>query len=224
MKFIHIVVFFISTSAFAVPIDPTKFSAPIRVACIGDSITVGVGAKPGYSYPAQLQKLLGKQWQVNNFGVSARTLLRKGNLPYWKEKAFTNALSYSPDVVIILLGTNDSKPQNWRYGNDFAKDYIDFVNVFLRLPKKPFVFICHPPPVPNPGNYGINEAVVDKEIPIIDRIAAEFQLGVIDMHAVLDGKPQLLPDRVHPNSEGAQEMAKAAFRALTGKEAQTPKL
>jgi sialate O-acetylesterase len=46
-----------------------------------------------------------------------------------------------------------------------------------------------------------------------------MNLGVIDMHKALEDKPKLLPDRVHPNAEGAGEMAKTAFKALTGKKA-----
>jgi lysophospholipase L1-like esterase len=200
------------------PIDPTKYSAPVRVACVGDSITHGSGASPGFSYPDQLQKLLGDRWQVKNFGVSARTLLRQGDYPYWKEKAFTNAQNFHPDVVIILLGTNDTKPQNWIHKEEFRKDYTDLINVFLGLPHRPEVFICYPPPVPEPGNYGINEAGVQAEIPIIADLAARLNVGVIDMHAALIHKADLLPDRVHPNNEGAGVMARAAYRALTGKD------
>jgi acyl-CoA thioesterase I len=39
------------------------------------------------------------------------------------------------------------------------------------------------------------------------------------MHAAPEDKPGLLPDRVHPNAEGAAEMAKAAYKELTGKRA-----
>src|SRR5579863_8364775 len=72
-----------------VPIDLAKYTAPIRIACVGDSITAGLGVATGKSYPSQLQALLGDKWQVQNFGVSGRTLLKKGDHPYWIEKAFT---------------------------------------------------------------------------------------------------------------------------------------
>jgi lysophospholipase L1-like esterase len=42
-------------------------------------------------------------------------------------------------------------------------------------------------------------------------------VGVIDVHGALNGKDALIPDRVHPNTEGATEIAKAVFKALTGK-------
>jgi len=200
----------------------SKAPEPVRLACIGDSITQGSGAAEGKSYPAQLQELLGPEWKVGNFGVSGRTLLKKGDFPYWNEKAYQKALAFKPDFVVIMLGTNDTKPQNWKHEAEFVADYTALVKSFLSLESKPRVFVCRPCPVPEPGNYGINEANVNEEIQRIDKLAAEMKLGVIDMHAALADKPQFLPDRVHPNTEGAAEMAKAAFTALTGKTAPEP--
>src|SRR5689334_724667 len=91
------------------PVKPADYKAPVNVACIGDSITQGSGAAKGQSYPSQLQAMLGDQWKVGNFGVSGRTLLKKGDYPYWKENAYQDALKSAPDVVIIMLGTNDTK-------------------------------------------------------------------------------------------------------------------
>lgn len=185
-----------------------------RLACVGDSITQGVGAEAGQSYPQQLQRLLGERWQVGNFGVSGRTLLKKGDFPYWAEAAYREALAYRPDVVVIMLGTNDSKPQNWRFEAEFLGDYRALVTSFLSLPSRPQVMICRPCPVPEPGNWGINEPVVMEQIRRLDGLAQEMGLKVIDMHAALRDKPELLPDRVHPNTEGAAVMARTVFAAM----------
>jgi lysophospholipase L1-like esterase len=209
---------FAISSLSAAPIDPGKYKEPVRVACIGDSITEGAGTN-GRTYPIQLQELLGDEWKVGNFGVSGRTLLRKGDYPYWNEKAYQNALEFKPDVVIIMLGTNDTKPHNWQYEAEFVTDYRDLVKSFLDLESKPRVFICRPVPVIGQGNFGITEENIQKEIPRIDALAKELRIDVIDMHAALEKMPELFPDRVHPNAAGAGEMAKAAYKALTGKPA-----
>lgn len=215
----------ISTAADPMaPINPSDYKEPVRVACIGDSITQGSGAAQGKSYPSQLQEILGPSWLVGNFGVSGRTLLKKGDHPYWKEKAYQNALASKPDVVIIMLGTNDSKPQNWKHEAEFIPDYQELVKSFQALESKPRIYVCRPCPVPEPGNFGINETAVKEEIKRLDAMAKEMKLGVIDMHAALADKPHLLPDRVHPNTEGAGEMAKAAAAAFTGKPATEPAL
>ncbi|GAA5130971.1 hypothetical protein JIN84_05460 [Luteolibacter yonseiensis] len=192
---------------------------PTKVACIGDSITEGAGAEGGKSYPSQLQGLLGEKWEVGNFGVGGRTLLKKGDHPYWKEGAYQKALTFEPKVVIIMLGTNDTKPQNWKFESEFVADYTELVKSFQSLETKPKVYICRPCPVPEPGNFGINETNVKEEIKRIDKLAKELDLEVIDMYKALEDKPGLLPDRVHPNTEGAGEMAKAAYKAITGKRA-----
>lgn len=189
-------------------------SPKFRVVCVGDSITQGSGAARGKSYPSQLQELLGKDWYVNNCGISGRTLLKKGDHPYWKENAYKSALSVAPHVVIIMLGTNDTKPQNWKFEKEFYQDYAELVKSFQDLPCKPIVFVCRPCPVPGAGNFGINDANLQVVIQHVDQLAKEKNLPIIDMHAALKDHPEFLPDRVHPNTEGAALMAKAASEAL----------
>src|SRR5256885_2347791 len=100
-----------------------------RVACVGDSITFGAGLRDRESnnYPARLQHSLGSDWEVRNFGVSSTTVLKRGNKPYVREKAYAQALEFKPDLVVIMLGTNDTKHRddaipdsekaldNWQY-------------------------------------------------------------------------------------------------------------
>ncbi len=204
------------------PNQPKSGEPPVRISCVGDSITQGSGAEKGKSYPSQLQDLLGSSWQVGNFGVSGRTLLRKVDHPYWNEAAFKKAQEFKPDVVIIMLGTNDTKPQNWSHEDEFESDYRDLIKTFQDLNPSPRIYICRPVPVPDPGNFGINEKALQEQMPILDKLSKKLNTGVIDMYAALKDKPQLLPDHVHPNTEGAGEMAKAAAKVLTGKVPQVP--
>ncbi len=55
----------------------------IKIACIGDSVTVGVGGTP---YPQQLQSKLGSFFQVTNFGVSGSTAMNDGHNESVNEK------------------------------------------------------------------------------------------------------------------------------------------
>jgi lysophospholipase L1-like esterase len=198
------------------PINVESFKEKIKVACVGDSITSGAGSK--IPWPKILQQMLGDKWEVKNYGVSGRTLLKKGDHPWDKEHQYPDALKLKPDVVIIMLGTNDTKPQNWKMKDEFVGDYKDIIASFTKAEPKPRVFACHPPLVPGAGNYGINEAGVLEQIPMIDALAKETGSGVIDMHDIFKGKDALLPDRVHPNTDGATELAKAAYKKLTGKD------
>ena len=207
--------------ALASPINPADYKAPVRVACVGDSITQGSGTK-GNPYPKQLQSLLGASWKVENFGVSGRTLLRKGDFPYWNEKAYQKALAFEPDIVIIKLGTNDTKPQNIKHIAEFATDYRDLIESFQNLKSKPRIFLCRPVPVIGNGNFKITEENLQKLMPKIEELARDLKVDVIDMYGALNGKPELIPDRVHPNAEGALVMAQTAYTSLTGKPAPAP--
>lgn len=180
-----------------------------KIACIGNSITEGAGVenKDNDSYPAQLQQKLSADYHVKNFGVGGRTLLRKGDFPYWNENAFQEAKDFQPDVVVILLGTNDSKPQNWKYKDEFVKDYQVFIDEFQALDTKPKIFICNPlPSFPHKGQ--INGEVIMKEVlPKIEAVAISKELEIIDLYEPFIGKTKLLPDAVHPNEAGAAVIA-----------------
>jgi lysophospholipase L1-like esterase len=204
----------------AAPINPSDYKDPIRVACVGDSITYGAGVKDRETngYPAVLGRMLGAKWEVKNFGVSGATMLKKGDKPYTKQKAFAAALELKPNVVIIKLGTNDTKPPNWKNKGDFAADAKDLIAEFRKIDPKVRVYVCLPVPA-YPGNWGISDETIKGEIvPILLGVAKETRATVIDLYTALSGKPQLFPDKVHPNAEGAALMAATIFRSLTGQE------
>ena len=198
-----------------------SFKAPrkdaVRVACIGNSITFGAGIKNRSrdSYPSVLARMLGDNYWVKNFGVSARTMLNKGDHPYMNEPAYKNALAFNPNIVVIKLGTNDSKTYNWKYKADFMKDAQNMINAFKGLPSQPKIYLCYPSKAYLTGD-GINDDIISKEIiPMIKKLAKKNDLSVIDLHTAMDGMPELFPDRIHPNEKGAQVMAKAVYQSIS---------
>ena len=187
----------------------------IRVACIGNSITKGYGLpKPEvYCYPAVLGKMLGKDYQVKNYGVSARTMLLKGDLPWMKEPQFRDVLKYNPQIVIIKLGTNDSKEQNWAHSSEFKKDMETLIILLQSLPAKPQIYLCYPIPA-GENTMGIRESVIANEIiPMIKSVADEYNLKVIDLHTDMPEK-YYSPDNVHPNMYGAKYIAEKVYDAI----------
>lgn len=213
---------------------PSPKADAIKVACIGNSITDGHGIPfaPANGYPAQLQKLLGKDYLVKNFGVSGRTMLNKGDQPYMNEMAWKDAVAFKPDVVIIKLGTNDSKPQNWQYGEEFKQDLKQMITTLrpdLAQPAKkgkknkkqviknegPKIILCTPIPALK-TSWGINDSIITNNIiPIQQQVAQEYNLQVIDLHSLFgDGKDTMLGDGIHPNGKGAQKMAQIIADAI----------
>lgn len=194
-----------------------SLSAQTKIACVGDSITFGAGvaAREKLNYPAQLGYLLGEDYEVRNFGVSGRTMLNKGDHPYTKEKAYQNSLSYQPDIVIIKLGTNDSKPQNWKFKAEFSDDTKALVQSYTSLPNNPRVILCQPVPVVQ-DKWGITEKVTRNELaPLIRNVALELGTELIDLHTPMVNHKDWIPDGVHPNAFGAEVMARHLHRYLT---------
>jgi len=205
--------------------------SPVRVACVGDSITYGAGVptRRTKSYPAQLGGLLGTDYDTRNFGRCGATMLKHSDLPYMFSSQYTNALNFGPDIVVIMLGTNDSKhrgdgslnsdnaPENWRNKAEYLPDYEVMIAAFRRVNPKVKVFACLPPPC-FPGGWGINDKTIhDEVIPLIRQVAGDVNATVIDLNTPLTGKTELFPDTVHPNTEGSQIMASVVYHALAGK-------
>lgn len=189
----------------------------LRVACVGNSITYGHGIpnREQCSYPAVLGRLLGSGYEVRNFGISARTLLMKGDRPYMNEPIYQEALAYNPDIVTIKLGTNDSKT---RYDSlmhaDFTHDLLALVDSFQTLPSHPYIYLCLPVPA-TAERWSIRDSVIQSDIiPRILQVAAERHLAVIDLYSVFKPFPELLADNIHPNRAGAMLIAEEISRRI----------
>ncbi|MBQ2341699.1 MAG: hypothetical protein II385_03520, partial [Bacteroidaceae bacterium] len=122
------------------------FAKKVKVACVGNSITYGafIDNREKYHYPAQLQGYLGEEYEVRNFGLNGATLLLQGDYPYMKSPQYQQSLDFQPDIVIIKLGTNDTKPWNWEHKADFRKDYKTLIDSYRALSSKPRIILLTP--------------------------------------------------------------------------------
>ena len=198
----------------------------IKIACIGNSITYGSGIKDraNDSYPAVLNRLLGSsKYDVRNFGIGGRTLLNKGDRPYMKEQVYRDALAFEPDIVTIKLGTNDSKSHNWKHHAEFKDDLRVLIRSFQELPSHPQVYLCYPIPSSRRGK-DINDSItLHHVIPYIEEVATEMNLPVIDLYTAFAPYRHLLPDRIHPNPDGAAIIAHEMATVLKEKDAKAIK-
>nr|MBI1229251.1 sialate O-acetylesterase [Cytophagales bacterium] len=188
----------------------------IRVACVGNSITEGPGRDNINSYPLMMQKLLGDAYWVKNFGVSGSTLLKQGDLPYWDQPQYKEVLDFGPSILIVKLGTNDSKPQNWKFKDAFVDNYIQLIeSIKGKMPEDGKVYVCLPVPVFE-DNWGITERILVKEMrPMLKKIARATGAKIIDLHKPFAAKAGLFPDGVHPNAEGNAQMAERIATIIT---------
>ena len=208
-------------SALVLLLSFAMASQTIKVACVGDSVTFGAGIedREQNSYPAQLQNLLGSNYEVGNFGYSGATMLKNGHKPYWKQPEFEKSQTFMPNIVIIHLGLNDQGNNNWpKHKDEFEQNYLDMISVYKNLPSKPKVIICKMTPTFS-GHHWFEEGMREsfKEIQSqIEVIAQKAQVEVIDLHEPLYRFPEYFPDNLHPSKEGATIIAQKVFGAITG--------
>ena len=196
---------------------PSPKKDAIRVACIGNSITDGSGIfmRDIFGYPAQLQKKLGNGYLVKNFGIGGRTMLQKGDYPYMKEQAWRDAQGFLPDIVIIKLGTNDSKPKNWQYGNEFATDMQSMLDTLKALPTHPRIIMTTPIPALNALGTIDKEALTNEICPLVRALAQKNKCELIDFQTLFQPTEGMMSsDGIHPTKKGAGQMAEIVFQTI----------
>ena len=191
-----------------------------KVACIGNSVTYGMTHKnpTETSYPTQLQQMLGKEYEVRNFGHSGATLLSKGHRPYINLPEYKAALEFAPDIAVIHLGLNDTDPRNWpNYRDEFYSDYINIIEALRKVNPDVEVYVCQMTPIFH-WHRRFKSGTRDWYWQIQELIPAIAEYGsfeIIELNRYLYNRPDLMPDALHPNEQGAGIIAKQVYSAIT---------
>ena len=203
----------------------------IKVACVGDSITYGHGIEnwEKNNYPAQLQKLLGEDYHVANFGSSGACVNPEGDQPYTSRAVYQESLDYNADIIVVMLGTNDSKPYNWNGKEAFLEAFEKILESYMQKENPPKLYICTPATAFYVNGKSDGEAEFDIQPHIVEEIAQlirefanvyEGEAGLIDVNLMTKEQPEWFEkDGIHPNSEGAKGIAEyiATYIAATTK-------
>lgn len=191
-----------------------------RIACVGDSITWGftIVNRRKYSYPALMQQRLGDEYEVRNFGYNDAAARFDADTPYVKKNVYQDSLEWNPDVVLLMLGSNDTKRRNWD-PEIFRRDYTRIVKSYLKLPSKPRVILIAPIQIFQPMHIPVlglySETMENGVRPAIREIASETGLELVDL-ANLFTDSKYMMDGVHPQREGAKMLEEAIFKGVKG--------
>ena len=189
-------------------LEASSSADKIRVACVGDSITAGS------KYPYELGVKLGANYTVRNYGVGLAAVSLESEKPYMNQTEFSEAKAFLPNIVIIMLGTNDAKPAYQQYLDNFTDDYKKLIIEFQSLSSKPKIWIVVPPPIFNDG-FGPNSTLLVQDIiPRIKQVPNETGLPLIDFYSDIVNHPEYFSDGVHPNPEGAKIIASKVYDAI----------
>ena len=212
-------------SAVSVLCIASAQALPIKVACVGDSIAFGteVPDRDANSCPAQLQKILGEGFEVGNFASANTSISPDPPTPYIETSQYKEAVNFLPNVVLLHLGTYDTRPQLWLQSWKLRIAYAEIIAKFRTLPSKPVVWVLKPVPTFQSGETGVNSKILEEEIlPLLDGVAAKAKAPSIDLHAPFRNRPELFPDGIFPNPDGAAEIAKIIASELGKYRDQSP--
>lgn len=195
----------------------------IKIACVGDSVTYGHGITgwPKNSYPSVLQDLLGEKYHVNNYGVSSFAVQESADRSYRTLEHYRESLAYDADYVVFMMGSNDSKPENWKSAEAYKADLLSLLDSYddaeIILCTVPSAFFLEGQ-TEGVTEHDIQPLVVDEIAEVIREVAAERDYTLIDIHALTAAHPEwFAKDGVHPSNEGAAAIAQEVYAALTGK-------
>ncbi|MBQ7507507.1 MAG: hypothetical protein IJT05_09285 [Lachnospiraceae bacterium] len=222
---------FVSATAAALPYIRVPFARPEkpdptkrRIACVGDSVTFGSGVIRGREkkvWVTKLGQLLGPEFQTLNLGIGSRTLQDEGDFPYRTDpKGYYPMLEkLRPEAVLFMLGSNDTKPQNWNSAR-FSWELDDWIEVIKKIKTVTHIWLMIPPHAyPGRGQevppYDISERILTEEVaPIIRKAARQARVGLINLQELTEDHPEWYSDGVHPNDYGNTRIAEFIYEKI----------
>lgn len=206
-------------SGKALEVDP-PVESQIKVACVGDSITYGHGIEDwaNHNYPVLLQKHLGESYHVRNFGVSGRSVQDDSDQPYTALNFYTQSKDYDADIVVFMMGSNDTKPENWHGADAFKTSVCSLLDSYGDAR----IILCTPATAfwlkgetEGKTNFDIQPLVVAEVAEVVREVAAERNYTLVDIHTLTGENPQwFASDGVHPNNDGVAAIAEAIYNAI----------
>ena len=204
--------------------------AKMKIICIGDSITEGVGLGDDSSvyYPSLLQEFLGEDVIVFNEGVggSCVTMMELDGqtcgLPYVLQPEYDEALSLAGDIYVIMLGTNDAQDGMHEtediqdplknliaYEPLFETFYQYIIDGIKQVAPNALIYLVTPVPVHHCIWRTHQESYLQQLLPHIRALAEQNNATLIDLHEEFSKLPEeeladlYQEDGLHPNASGA---------------------
>jgi len=210
----------------------------IKIACMGDSLTAGTGIptaeRSTYSYPGQLQQLLGSKYNVLNCGRAGATVLRNDSkyfngaaaaYHYGSVQKYKDAQAFVPDIAVIMLGTNDGPRYIDKVGDDpakqaefkaeFVKELTSYGKTMESINPDVKIYLMLSPPYEKSAEK--SENIKNNIHPIVREIAEANGWEVIDIYSAIEAHMTegIYTDGLHFTKDGYAIIANAVAAAIT---------
>lgn len=192
-------------------INNTKPSQKTKVACIGDSLTRGYLLADAQSYPAQLQQLLGAQYEVRNFGHTSSYVIDDGPVEYRNTEDYSAAIQYDADILIFMFGANDVGAYNFTplY---FQNQYRELIDSFRQTKKHPKIYL-----IIAPDSRDLHFGLIQQTIQPVMTLGQQLPATVINPYYLFLGHPEdYLSDGLHLTGTAYGKLAQLVLRAMQG--------
>lgn len=186
-------------------------SAKTKVACIGDSLTRGYLLEDAQSYPAQLQQLLGAQYEVRNFGHTSSYVIDDGPVEYRNTEDYSAAIQYDADILIFMFGSNDVGAYNFTplY---FQNQYRELIDSFRQTKKNPKIYL-----IIAPDSHDLHFGLIQQTIQPVMTLGQQLPATVINPYYLFLGHPEdYLSDGLHLTATAYGKLAQLVLRAMQG--------
>ena len=191
----------------------------IRVACVGDSITEGHGVMDDgsendrnvHTYPIYLQKLLGYEYYLANYGKGGARLTN-----YVQDPKYSLSVKFAADWVIFMLGTNDCSPLNNQWGTEsytalYKDTYAKMLETYQRYNPELKMVVMTPPSVLPSAKQKEGCRVI---CTYIQEFSDTYGWPLVDLFTVSEEEAWVFNDHIHPQGEVYLRIAEVIYENI----------
>ena len=183
------------------PLFPEEPSDALKIACVGDSLTHGYGLfnRNRDSYPSQTSALLPPGWEVRNYGFNG-ACATDGHDDFYLNNDLEELVRWNADIIILMLGSNDSKDSIWESRLNYIKGLEKILNRIKGI--KTHIILMTPPPC-HLNFFGIqNDRIHNEIIPALRQYSLQEGYPLLETGPLFLNEEGIYLDNIHMTPKG----------------------
>ncbi|MFA6715255.1 MAG: GDSL-type esterase/lipase family protein [Victivallaceae bacterium] len=203
---------------FKTVLSKLRNKEPVRVLCMGDSITVGIGLRNRGKnrYAKILENLLREKFGYSQIYVESRAV-GGADLVWARTWCLRDFYQQRPDLVTVHFGYNDkSRKFSAKFFTGSLNDYLDKISAVTNGKTAVLLFATIP-------GIGPRYNMLDDYSDAVKSLAQNRNINCLDLHTVFKKMGKFVirsyfADMAHPNERGHELMAQKIFSFIISRE------